>query len=249
MGAIVTSGLNSPYPRPPSAATDPSSDSALRYGPPRSTSVDRRRRPAMRKDAQRNREQILAAAKTLVQRKGEHITVAEIVNVAGVKTPTLYRHFGSKEGVLKAVYELRVEFVREYFEAASAQPNAWDGARMVIDKLLAESRDNAFTGEWPSLLAGTQLERLFIDGWTQLIQRGHDDGTIRADFSPNDIPYLVSALLAAARAADYDPTLQDRYVSMLLEGLRPDTERPLVGKAPSMRKVRQTYGGATSRRR
>src|SRR6476659_1966973 len=120
----------------------------------------------MRKDTQRNRDQILSAAASLIARKGGEVTIAEVVKAAAVKEPTLYRHFGSKDGLLKAVHELRVDFIRNDFELANAEPTAWDGARLVVDHILAESSYNAYIGEWPSALEGTKLEHLFIAGWT-----------------------------------------------------------------------------------
>jgi len=47
----------------------------------------------MRADARRNREQILAAAKTVFRERGVDVPMEEIARRAGVGVGTLYRRF------------------------------------------------------------------------------------------------------------------------------------------------------------
>lgn len=56
------------------------------------------------------REKILDAAEELFGTKGYAATsVREIVDAAGVKAPALYYHFGSKDGLLVALFKLRMD--------------------------------------------------------------------------------------------------------------------------------------------
>ncbi|MFH8658524.1 TetR/AcrR family transcriptional regulator [Streptomyces afghaniensis] len=72
-----------------------------------------------RKDAVRNREAVLAAADALFARCGrpEDVTMADVAEAAGVGKGTLFRAFGDRAGLLRALYEARLEPVREAAEA------------------------------------------------------------------------------------------------------------------------------------
>src|SRR6476660_6337640 len=110
-----------------------------RYGcGPRCVEVSDERQPQMRADAQRNRDKILEATADLVVTRGKAVTVAEIVEAAGVGPPTLYRQFGSKDGLLQVVYERHAGVVATWFKRARAEPTGRAGLRLAIDLLLRE---------------------------------------------------------------------------------------------------------------
>jgi len=70
------------------------------------------RRP--RKDAARNRAAVLAAADTLFTEceSPEDVTMADIATAAGVGKGTLFRAFGDRTGLIRALYATRLEPVR-----------------------------------------------------------------------------------------------------------------------------------------
>lgn len=72
-----------------------------------------------RKDAARNRQAVLAAADALFARceSPEGVTLAAVAAAAGVGKGTLFRAFGDRPGLLRALYEARLEPVREAVEA------------------------------------------------------------------------------------------------------------------------------------
>lgn len=67
------------------------------------------RRP--RKDAARNRVAVLAAADTLFTEceSPEDVTMADIATTAGVGKGTLFRAFGDRTGLIRALYATRLE--------------------------------------------------------------------------------------------------------------------------------------------
>ncbi|MFI1004103.1 TetR/AcrR family transcriptional regulator [Streptomyces galbus] len=75
--------------------------------------------PRSRKDAARNREAVLAAADALFSRREspDDITMADIASEAGVGKGTLFRAFGDRTGLLRALYEARLEPIRQAVEA------------------------------------------------------------------------------------------------------------------------------------
>lgn len=72
-----------------------------------------------RKDAARNRQAVLAAADALFAdcESPEGVTLAAVAAAAGVGKGTLFRAFGDRPGLLRALYEARLEPVREAVEA------------------------------------------------------------------------------------------------------------------------------------
>ncbi|AZQ70606.1 TetR/AcrR family transcriptional regulator [Streptomyces luteoverticillatus] len=72
-----------------------------------------------RKDAARNRQAVLEAADALFARSEspEDLTMADIAAAAGVGKGTLFRAFGDRAGLLRALYEARLEPVREAAES------------------------------------------------------------------------------------------------------------------------------------
>jgi AcrR family transcriptional regulator len=71
-----------------------------------------------RKDAARNRAALLAAADDLFARctSPEAVTMADIAEAAGVGKATLFRAFGDRTGLIHALYEARLEPIREAVE-------------------------------------------------------------------------------------------------------------------------------------
>ncbi|MEW1679528.1 TetR family transcriptional regulator [Streptomyces noursei] len=75
-------------------------------------------RQSSRRDAIRNREAVLAAADTLFTRREspEDVTMADVAAAAGVGKGTLFRAFGDRAGLLRALYEARLEPIRHAIE-------------------------------------------------------------------------------------------------------------------------------------
>ncbi|WP_428935586.1 TetR/AcrR family transcriptional regulator [Streptomyces sp. ACT015] len=75
-------------------------------------------RRSSRKDAIRSREAVLAAADALFARREspEDVTMADVAAAAGVGKGTLFRAFGDRAGLLRALYEARLEPIRQAVE-------------------------------------------------------------------------------------------------------------------------------------
>lgn len=84
-------------------------------------------------DPSRTRAAVLAAATPLLYERGlDGIGVAELCATVGVSKETLYRHFGSKDGLVQAVLEARsddvVRWLHEDALAAGDDPTEQIGA-------------------------------------------------------------------------------------------------------------------------
>jgi AcrR family transcriptional regulator len=78
-----------------------------------------RRRP--RRDAEANRERLLAAAAAAMAREGRHVQLAVIAAEAGVGVGTLYRRYADRDALMQALEE------REHPRAAG-QPGGYRGS-------------------------------------------------------------------------------------------------------------------------
>ncbi|MER5883394.1 TetR family transcriptional regulator [Streptomyces sp. NPDC001941] len=78
------------------------------------------RRP--RKDAARNRAAVLAAADTLFAScaSPDEVTMADVAAAAGVGKGTLFRAFGDRTGLIRALYAARLEPLRAAVEEGPA---------------------------------------------------------------------------------------------------------------------------------
>src|ERR1700716_3313129 len=81
----------------------------------------------LRKDAERNRQRILDAARELFTQRGLGVTLNDIAHFAGCGVGTVYRRFPDKEQLIDALFEERVGELLARAEAALTNPDPWDG--------------------------------------------------------------------------------------------------------------------------
>ena len=89
----------------------------------------------LRRDAQANRERIVAAARDAFAARGIEVSVEEIARGAGVGMGTLYRHFATKEELVDAVLEDAFEEFVDAAEQALEQEDAWTGFRGFLERV------------------------------------------------------------------------------------------------------------------
>ncbi|MGR6922274.1 TetR/AcrR family transcriptional regulator [[Actinomadura] parvosata] len=100
-------------------------------------------------DPDRTRAAIIDTAMPILYERGlDGVGVAELCTAVGVSKETLYRHFGSKEGLIEAVLEARSErvtrWLREAVEAAGDDPA--DQLAAVFDALSGWHAEPGFRG-------------------------------------------------------------------------------------------------------
>jgi hypothetical protein len=62
-----------------------------------------------------------------------------------------------------------------------------------------------------------------------LMEKAQGAGAIRSDIGAGDVTMLLSAI-SHATALTGDPELRERYISIVLDGLRPHEASPLPGR-------------------
>ncbi len=200
----------------------------------------------LRRDAERNRQLILAAARELFARRGLAVSLDEIARHAGVGVGTVYRRFANRGEIIDALFEQRLAEIVALAEEGLACEDPWLGLTRFIEQAL--ERQAADKGLKELLLGTTegrervtQLRARLLPLASDLVRRAHASGSLRKDFRPEDIPLLNMMLGAIVDASDpVRPDLWRRYLALVLDGMRHDhSHQPLRVPAVSVDELDQ----------
>jgi AcrR family transcriptional regulator len=181
----------------------------------------------LRRDAERNRQRILAAAAEVFTERGLDATLDDVARAAGVGVGTVYRRFPDKDSLVSELFRDRIDALVTVAEEACEAADPWRG---LVD----------FLEYIASAMAGDQgLRQLMMFGtydrdqvcyardrmrpvMTRLVERAQASGDLRADFQATDVKMIAFMLASIAEyAAAVIPQVWRRYLAMLVDGLRP----------------------------
>lgn len=180
----------------------------------------------LRVDAERNRGRIVEAAQAAFAQHGLDVPLEEVAGQAGVGIATLYRRFPTRDDLIAACFERRVEEYARAAEQALQAADAWSGFCAYVEKICAmqatdRGLNHVLTRTFPN--AG-QLEAHRARGYElsiQLIERAKADHALRGDFVPEDLVLLLMANAGVVQAAgDAAPDAWRRFVGLMLDGFR-----------------------------
>jgi AcrR family transcriptional regulator len=188
----------------------------------RSPSTERKQRS----DAQQNRERILAVARKAFTKSGANASLEDVAKQAGVGIGTLYRHFSSREELLKAVYnDVTEKLAKAGQEFAETLPpvealRAW---MMLFVDFIAEKQIIA-----PALNALVNDPRKLIEAsysqtWETvraLVKRAIKSGDIRKDLDAIDLLRALVGVANLATTPDWKKSAR-KLVEILILGSRP----------------------------
>ncbi len=179
----------------------------------------------LRKDAQRNRDALLAAAVGLFAERGTDGSLEEVAKRAGVGIGTLYRHFPTRDALVEAAYRNEVAQLRAAADELLAElpPDAALEAwmRRFVDYGSAKRgmRDalQSIAGGGASLFADTRGQ--VIEAVAVLLRAGAEAGTLRADVEPEDVLRAMGAIWLVTEGDDFAEQAM-RILRLVLDGLR-----------------------------
>jgi AcrR family transcriptional regulator len=190
------------------------------------------RRP-LRADARRNLAQILDAALEVFAREGSDATVAEIASRAGVGTATIFRRFPTKDDLLLAVIEHRLNAIHELAHSALEHADPRFGftwlireatGRYLADRSLCEANDDGRLDEPRLLVLVEDVQACVAD----LLRRAQAAGAVRCDVDHDDIKALVEGVARAGLPHEAaTPGVWRRYLDVVLDGLTAPGAVPL----------------------
>jgi AcrR family transcriptional regulator len=186
------------------------------------------RNPRSRADAVRNRQRVLRATKALLSEPDAAVTVEAISRKAGVGAATVVRSFGTKEALIDAAVADLLEPIVQRARNAVSDPDVDLAVRSFLLDLMAFQSEHWIMGEQlrELNLPATAAQRAALNQASlDLVRRARDDGAIRTDIDTAAVAVLIGeATYAIARSESASSTLFESYVSVLMDGLRPQPQ-------------------------
>ena len=175
---------------------------------------------ALRADARRNRDAIVAAARSAFDRD-EQFRFDDFAARAGVGVGTLYRHFPTREALAAAVYEEEVAALCRQASDSTRSPGENLDAFLrgfvgyliehaALARTLAAVVDPAI-----QTVGGGELERTVAD----VMARAAADGAIREDAAPGAVMIVLHGIGSATDRPLW-PSESRAAVELLISGLR-----------------------------
>lgn len=201
----------------------------------------------MRADARRNAEKLRAAAAEVFRERGLQAPLKEIARRAGVSHGTLYNLFGTREALIDEVaVDVAAALLGEVAEQALAHDDAWEGfayyTRRVCELQATEPAiGDVVTGRYPGAARLMALCERTLSCAERIIERARRAGTLRPDFTREDLLFLLGSNALLARAAkDTAPDAWLRGLAFTLDGLRTEAAHPLPTAPHPQEASRQT---------
>jgi AcrR family transcriptional regulator len=185
----------------------------------------------LRADARRNHQQVLDAARDLFIERGIDCPLEEIAKRAGVGIGTLYRRFGDRDALVKAVMLAALDQSRECAERMlGAGSDGLDGLADYLREML-DVRVSAVIPLALDRLDDADLEvarEASARAVERLVEAAHADGSLSREVTFGDIGTMLVRLsrpLPGGVQAELDNRLAHRHLDLMLAGLRraPDT--------------------------
>jgi AcrR family transcriptional regulator len=185
---------------------------------------------AMRSDARRNNDRLVAAAREVFAKYGGGASMEAIAKQAGVGVGTLYRHFPKRIDIVEAVYRTDVDELVRAADDAVANQDPWPGLVTWLEAFVRYAQGKrTFLNELheafeknPQLRVGSR-ERIDA-ALDTVLGRAQDAGAVRTDIDGADLMQLIGPMCTSATLTEGQG---ERLLAMILDGLRrPDPEVP-----------------------
>jgi AcrR family transcriptional regulator len=198
-----------------------------------------------RADARRNRELVLAAAEEVFGESGLKGQIEEVARRAGVGVGTVCRNFPTKQALVEAVLTSMYESLLSRALDALSHPDPGESfERFFVALPEFQSRHRALSEQMANELElPTQAEPLreeLARALAELVSRAQSAGAIRGDIGPADVSMLFAGVAhATAIAGELEPMLRERYVRIILDGLRTKEASALPGRPLDFAQLRR----------
>jgi len=185
----------------------------------------------LRADAARNYERIVVAAGQAFEEAGSAVTLEEVARRAGVGVATVYRRFRNREQLVRAVFQ---HIVTTEIEPAMAveTDDPWrdlvSSLEATVEVLAGRKVVLAIARETRAL--DMESMRRFVHSMDRPLRRAADAGVVRPELVARDLAAVTIMALATVHPRDPGGADRERYLALLIDGLRP---APTVLPPPS----------------
>jgi AcrR family transcriptional regulator len=188
---------------------------------------------ALRADARRNREAVLAAAKKLFADQGLDAQIPDVAKAAKLGVGTVYRHFPTKDDLIAALAAEHFERLAQKARESLEMEDAWEGiADFIRFSTQIQAADRGLceaTGSRPDLMDAAARATDLPELSDRLVKRAQRSRQLRPDLTWEDIP-MIACALGRSTYTTTGPAVGrwPRLVEIVLDGLR----APGSGKLP-----------------
>ncbi|WP_395245339.1 TetR/AcrR family transcriptional regulator [Agromyces sp. MMS24-K17] len=189
-----------------------------------------------RRDARRNHERLLEEARRLFAERGIDAPLDELATRAGVGAGTVYRHFPTRDALLRELYDAAIKMFHDLGPEVQAAGSGWDAIQVVLERL----------GQWVAAtpyLPALMRRVAAIDGDYRpglefapvlegIVERAKAEGSLRPDVEAADILVLIDMLGSLGQFGGTNLPFWRRQFAIVLEGIRARPgQEPLPGVA------------------
>jgi AcrR family transcriptional regulator len=176
----------------------------------------------LRADAQRNRRRLLDVARNAFTQDGVTASLDDIARDAGVGPGTLYRHFPTRDRLVRAVID---DGLIEIHDLGVALLEEADPARALETWLNAYvEQGNLFKGLAETLVNPPPDEldscRQAREAGTALIARAVSEGMFRPDVEAADVLDMVAAIAWVGEQPNRQAGQRERLLGLLVAGIK-----------------------------
>jgi AcrR family transcriptional regulator len=187
----------------------------------------------LRADARRNRARILSAAGEVFAENGASASTEEVARRAGVAIGTVFRHFPTKDDLLRAIMK---DLLQQLTDQVSLLAAEGDPATALFGFFTSMVGQAAAKKNVADLLAaaGTDVQvtaavQTLQHGIGELLTLAQQADAVRQDVQAAEVMALITSTCQGALLGGWDSDLQQRALDIIFTGLRPaieDTREP-----------------------
>ncbi|HLQ53629.1 MAG TPA: helix-turn-helix domain-containing protein [Streptosporangiaceae bacterium] len=188
---------------------------------------------ALRADAERNRQRLIAAAREVFAERGLDVPIEDIARHAGVGVATLYRRFPTRGDLIAGAFEAKMAACADAGACALADPDPWAGFCGYIERVCAMQAEdrgfaNVLTMTFPADKHFEAERDRAYQGFIELVRRAQAAGRLRTDFVGEDLAMLLMANAGViAGTADAAPGTWRRFAAYMIQAFSADAAAPL----------------------
>jgi len=192
---------------------------------------------ALRADAERNRQRLIAAAREVFAERGLDVPIEDIARHAGVGVATLYRRFPTRADLIAGAFAAKMAAYADAIAYALEEPDPWVGFCDYLQRVCGmQAGDRGFanvlTMTFPTAKRFEAERDRAHYGLVELIDRAKAAGKLRTDFSPEDIIMLFMANAGVVTATtDAAPDVWRRFVAYMIQAFSAFNTAPLPPQA------------------
>lgn len=202
-------------------------------GPPAGAATERA-------DSRRKRLRLIAAARSAIAVQGLDVSANDIATRAEVGVGTLYRRFGSKDGLIEAVLVDVIAAVAQAARDALDDDDPVAGLETVLTVLVREQAENRGLSDFVAGDARNhsaefqQHTESLRQAVAELTRRAQSAGAIRTDVTWRDVAALAQSAATSSTCLGVATGGGQwrRNLTVLLDGLQPPGTRKLPGTPP-----------------